>query len=123
VGGTGGKRQIAAVVAQPKKDRRIFRRSACNASPGAVTDGHAANDNVKQRRTTMTASTIRRPEEYLNNGTRVLNTEDGEPGWIVNGFSHDPANGGWVEYEVETRYGIERWKRTDFVLMSEIESE
>jgi hypothetical protein len=60
-------------------------------------------------------------QQYLPNGTRVLNTQDGEPGTIVNGFSFDPESG-WFEYEVETRYGIERWQRTDFVLMSELES-
>ena len=57
--------------------------------------------------------------DYLPNGTRVLNTNDGEPGTIMNGFSFDPA-AGWYEYEVETNYGIERWLRSDFVLMSEI---
>jgi hypothetical protein len=54
----------------------------------------------------------------LPGGTRVLNTNDAEPGTILNGFSFDPATG-WVEYEVETKYGIERWMRTDFILMSE----
>lgn len=56
---------------------------------------------------------------YLTNGTRVLNVQDGEPGAIMNGFSFDPESG-WYEYEVETRYGIECWLRTDFVLMSEL---
>jgi hypothetical protein len=56
---------------------------------------------------------------YLPGGARVLNTNDGEPGTILNGFSFDPATG-WFEYEVETQYGIERWLRSDFVLMSEI---
>jgi hypothetical protein len=51
--------------------------------------------------------------------TRVLDTNNGEPGSILNGFSFDPAKG-WYEYEVETKYGIERWLRSDFVLMSEI---
>ena len=60
--------------------------------------------------------------DYLPNGTRVLNTNDAEPGTIVNGFSHDPELG-WYEYEVETNYGVERWLRTDFVLMSEIEAD
>jgi len=59
----------------------------------------------------------------LPNGTRVLNTQDGEPGWIVNGFSFDPDEGGWTEYEVETEYGIERWKRSDFILFSEFETD
>ena len=57
---------------------------------------------------------------YLANGTRVLNTNDGEPGTIMNGFAFDPATG-WCEYEVETQYGIERWMRSDFIVMSETE--
>lgn len=67
----------------------------------------------------MTATT---KNDYLPNGTLVLNTNDAEPGSIVNGFSYDPEHG-WYEYEVETNYGIERWLRTDFVLMSEIETD
>ena len=59
--------------------------------------------------------------DHLPNGTRVLNTTDGEPGIIMNGFSFDPATG-WYEYEVETAYGVERWLRSDFVLMSELET-
>jgi hypothetical protein len=66
----------------------------------------------------MTA--ISTPAE-LPNGTRVLNTQDGEPATIVNGFAFDPQTG-CSEYEVETRYGIERWLRADFVLMSELEA-
>ena len=58
---------------------------------------------------------------YLPNGTRVLNTSDGEPGSIMNGFSFDPATG-WYEYEVETQYGIERWLRSDFILFTEFEN-
>ena len=57
--------------------------------------------------------------ESLPAGTRVLNTTDGEPGSIMNGFSFDPATG-WYEYEVETQHGIERWLRSDFLLMSEL---
>jgi hypothetical protein len=57
---------------------------------------------------------------YVSNGTRVLNTNDGEPGTIMNGFSFDPETG-WYEYEVETQYGIERWLRSDIVLFSELE--
>jgi len=57
----------------------------------------------------------------LPNGTKVLNTEDGEPGWVVNGFTIDET-GKWVEYEVETAYGIERRRRDQFVLMNEIEA-
>ena len=39
----------------------------------------------------------------------------------MNGYSFDSSIGGWYEYEVETDYGIERWMRKDFVLMSELE--
>jgi len=53
--------------------------------------------------------------------TRVRNTNDGEPGTILNGFTYDPRAGQWTEYEVVTQYGIERWQRRDFVLLSEIE--
>jgi hypothetical protein len=59
--------------------------------------------------------------EHLPGGTRVLSTTDGEPGTIINGFAFDPDQGGWTEYEVETQYGIERWKRSDFILFSEFE--
>jgi len=58
---------------------------------------------------------------YLPNGTRVLNTADGEPGLIINGFTQDATIGEWVEHEVETAYGIEVWKRTDFILFSEMD--
>lgn len=60
-------------------------------------------------------------DNYIPCGTRVLNTTDAEPGHIMNGFSFDPELGGWYEYEVETAYGIERWLRKNFVLMSELE--
>ena len=59
--------------------------------------------------------------DSLPNGTRVLNTTDGEPGSIMNGFAFDPATG-WYEYEVETQYGIERWLRSEFLLFSEFEN-
>lgn len=59
----------------------------------------------------------------IANGTRVLNIEDGEPGIVMNGFAFDPDAGGWTEYEVETAYGIERWARRKFVLLSECEVE
>ena len=63
-----------------------------------------------------------RPEhQHLSGGTRVLSTADGEAGVIINGFAFDPDQGGWTEYEVETQYGIERWKRSDFILFSEFE--
>ena len=58
---------------------------------------------------------------YVPGGTRVLNIRDGEPGHVMNGFSHDPA-AGWIEYEVETAYGVERWQRCDFVLFAELET-
>ena len=60
--------------------------------------------------------------EYLANGTQVLNTDDGEAGTIMNGFACDPTRG-WTEYEVATQYGIERWQRSDMVLMSELETD
>ena len=53
--------------------------------------------------------------------TRVLNITDGEPGTILNGFTYDPSEGGWTEYEVVTQNGIERWQRSDFILFSEFE--
>ena len=59
---------------------------------------------------------------YVPGGIRVLNTTDGEAGTIMNCFAFDPGQGGWTEYEVETQYRIERWKRSDFVLFSEFES-
>jgi len=60
--------------------------------------------------------------EHLPGGTRVLNTTDGEAGVIMNGFAFDADQGGWIEYEVETQYGVERWKRSDFILFSEFEA-
>ena len=57
--------------------------------------------------------------DYVPPGTRVLNTDDGEIGSIMNGCSFESTSG-WYEYEVETKYGIERWQRSDFVLMDEI---
>ncbi|GIW80413.1 MAG: hypothetical protein KatS3mg105_2220 [Gemmatales bacterium] len=60
--------------------------------------------------------------DYVPNGTRVLNITDGEPGYIVNGFAFDPEIG-WFEYEVETEYGIEVWKRDEFILFSEFEND
>ena len=55
-------------------------------------------------------------QESLPNGTPVLNTNDGEPGTIVNGFAFDRQTGDWTEYEVETAYGIEVWQTSDFIL-------
>jgi hypothetical protein len=60
--------------------------------------------------------------KHLPAGTKVLNTEDGEPGTILNEFTWNPQTGEWTEYEVETAYGIERWQRSQFVLMSEIKN-
>lgn len=60
-------------------------------------------------------------QEHLPGGTRVLNVNDAEPDVIMNGFSLDPTSG-WYEYEVETAYGIERWLRSDFVLMSGLDT-
>lgn len=56
----------------------------------------------------------------LPGGTQVLNTTDGEPGSILGGSTVE--NGEWTEYEVETRYGVERWKRSDFIRFDEIET-
>lgn len=60
--------------------------------------------------------------EHLETGTRVLNTNDGEPGVILNGFAFDPATG-WTEYEVETSHGIERWQRADIAMMMEFDDD
>jgi hypothetical protein len=60
--------------------------------------------------------------EYLPNGTPVLNTTDGETGSIINGFAADAARG-WYEYEVATHYGIERWQRSEMLPVSELETE
>jgi hypothetical protein len=59
------------------------------------------------------------PTSALPAGTRVLNTNDGEPGTILGGYAWDAAE--WTEYEVETATAVEIWKRADFVLMSEIQ--
>ena len=60
-------------------------------------------------------------QPHLPGETRVLNINDGEPGTILNGFTYDPSEGEWTEYEVVTQDGIERWQRSDFVLFSELE--
>ena len=54
--------------------------------------------------------------------TAVLNTGDGEPGSILSAVAYDAARGEWTEYEVVTRYGIETWRRDEFILMSEAEA-
>jgi len=68
----------------------------------------------------MTTSTTKPEHQSLPAETRVLNVQDGEPGTILNGFTYDPDRG-WVEYEVVTRDGVERWQRNDFILFSELE--
>ena len=60
--------------------------------------------------------------DYVPPGTRVLNTDDGEIGSIMNGCSFESTSS-WYEYEVETKYGIERWQRSDFLLMDEISAD
>lgn len=60
---------------------------------------------------------------YVPCGTRVLNTDDGEVGSVLNGFAYDPRTSAWTEYEVATQYGIECWERSQFILLSECESE
>jgi hypothetical protein len=79
------------------------------------------NDDGQRERSQRADELEANRSDRVPGGTRVLNTADGEPGWIVNGFSFDPDHGGCTEYEVETEYGIERWKRTDFILFSEFE--
>lgn len=62
------------------------------------------------------------PTPSLPAETKVLDTRDGEPGSILNGFAYDSAAGEWTEYEVVTRYGVERWQRRDFILFSEFQN-
>jgi hypothetical protein len=59
---------------------------------------------------------------HLPAETRVVNTEDGEPGTLLNGATHDPERG-WVEYEVATQYGIERWRIEHIALLDELATE
>jgi hypothetical protein len=61
----------------------------------------------------MTTSTI-------PGGTKVLNTSDGQPGTILNGFAG--REDAWSEYEVETADGIETWKAGEIVRMDEIKT-
>ncbi len=70
----------------------------------------------------MITNTTSQKHESLPSETRVLNIQDGEPGTVLNGFTYDPA-GGWVEYEVVTQFGVERWQRSDFILFSEFEQD
>ncbi len=70
----------------------------------------------------MMTHTTTQKHEPLPSETRVLNVQNGEPGTILNGFAYEPARG-WVEYEVVTQYGIERWRRGDFVPFSELDTD
>ena len=58
----------------------------------------------------MTATTTDARRYRLPGETRVLNTRDGEPGTILNGFAFDTRRG-WTEYEVSCAYGIEPERR------------
>lgn len=60
----------------------------------------------------------RAPSARIPGGTRVLNTRVGEVGIVRNGFTYDPERG-WVEYEVETKDGVERWERDAFLIFGE----
>lgn len=66
--------------------------------------------------------TTNQTHESLPSETRALNVQDGEVGTILNGFAYDPT-AGWIEYEVVTQYGVERWPRSDFVLFSELDTD
>jgi hypothetical protein len=70
----------------------------------------------------MTDQRTQPTDAYVPGGTRVLNTHDGEPGTIMNGFTTD-ENGHWIEYEVETAEGVERWHREAFILIDELDVE
>lgn len=69
----------------------------------------------------MTTNQHIKSQTELPGGTRVLNTTDGEPGHIMNGYAFDGQQ--WTEYEVETRDAIEIWRRSDFILFSEFEND
>jgi len=64
----------------------------------------------------MTNQDAQPADDYLPGGTLVLSTRDGEPGVIMNGFATD-EQGRWIEYEVETSEGVERWRRDDLLLL------
>ena len=68
----------------------------------------------------MNTAEIELPTEYLPNGTKVVSTNDAEPGVIMNGFEYTD-DGIWTAYEVETKYGIEVWQRSEFLTVSEID--
>ena len=63
-------------------------------------------------------TTPKQPDNALPPGTRVLNTNDGEPGTILGGYAWSAS--AWTEYEVETDHAIEIWKREDFALFTDI---
>ena len=65
-----------------------------------------------------TNNTPTQPANALPAGTRVLNANDGEPGTILGGYAWNASE--WTEYEVETAYAIEIWKREDFALFADI---
>src|SRR5436190_3716908 len=65
---------------------------------------------------TMTTAT---PQTALPGGTRVLNTNDGEDGTVLNGYAFNAATGVCTEYEVETKYGIEKWLAADFITLEQ----
>lgn len=63
---------------------------------------------------TNTTNNGKAPAAYFEGGTRVLNTTDGEPGTVLNGYAQDAA-GAWTEYEVETTHAIEIWKAAEMI--------
>ena len=66
------------------------------------------------------------PARYIQNGTEVISMNDGELGTVLNGFGWETDGAGnqiWIEYEVVTQYGIERWMRADFILREDADRE
>lgn len=63
-------------------------------------------------------ATTETANDPLPAGTRVLNTSDGEPGSIMNGYAKNTA--GWTEYEVQTAHGIEIWKTAEFIRLDDL---
>ena len=70
----------------------------------------------------MTNQNAQPADDYLPGGTLVISTHDGEPGVIMNGFATD-EQGRWIEYEVETSEGVERWRRDELLPLSQVETE
>ena len=68
----------------------------------------------------MTTNPEKPARPCLAAGTRILNTDDGEPGTVLNGYAWSGAE--CLEYEVETHFGIEIWHRDRFALMSDLEA-